>query len=102
MKTGTAQCLLGTQEQHTPTGAVHPFTCAVLRRPNDPEPCPRLILIPLNYFVPDRIYRLSEVWRQRGDAAMRHLETELRGDAGTHRPPRLNQHGMDIMVARGA
>jgi len=72
MRRGTALCLLGTLEQHTPAGADHPFTCAVLRRPNDTEPCHRLIIMPLNYLVPERIYRLSGVWRQRGDAAMEH------------------------------
>ena len=102
MRKGTALCLLGTLQQHTPAGADHPFTCAVLRRPNDTEPCHRLIIMPLNYLVPERIYRLSGVWRQTGDATMEHVSTELRVDAGTHLPSRLNQHGMDIMVARGA
>ena len=73
MKTGTAQCLLGTQEQHTPTGADHPFTCAVLRRPNGTKPCRRLILMSLDYLMQERIYRLSDVWRLKGDAALEHV-----------------------------
>ena len=85
MRKGTVLSLLGTLEQHTPAGAEHPFTCAVLRRPNDTEPCHRLIIMPLNYLLPERIYRLSALWRQRGDETMEHVSTEFRGDAGTHR-----------------
>ena len=55
------------------------------RRPNDMEPCHRLMIMPLNYLLPERIYRLSALWRQRGDETMEHVSTEFRGDAGTHR-----------------
>ena len=45
----------------------------MLRRPNGTKPCRRLILMSLNYLVQARIYRLSDVWRQKGDAAMEHV-----------------------------
>ena len=57
---GTAMCVLGTLEQHTPAGEHHPFPCAVVRRLSDPESGCSLVLMPLNFLVPFRVYELQQ------------------------------------------
>ena len=65
---GTALCVLGTLEQHTPAGEQHPFPCAVVRRlsDSDSESSCNLALVPLNFLVPFRVYELQRSERAPG------------------------------------
>ena len=63
---GTALCVLGTLEQHTPAGEQHPFPCAVVRRLSDSESSCNLALVPLNFLVPFRVYELQRSERAPG------------------------------------
>ena len=60
IREGTAMCVLGILEQHTPAGEHHPFPCAVVRRLSDPESGYNLALVPLNFLVPFRVYKLQQ------------------------------------------
>jgi len=63
---GTALCVLGTLEQHTPAGEQHPFPCAVVRRLSDSESSCNLALVLLNFLVPFRVYELQRSERAPG------------------------------------